>query len=259
MLSDVNSGLEAIGSMRRGPRLVFPWSKRSRRNLSKLRGWARLREIARNGPHGTLRAGDMLSVASVTHVPLADSEFETDQDAGFYRVRYRVEHADGRVERVHGHSVYVHRDSHWAVRTSSSGILGGLDKSAVRRRLAELLGPDDIDESGRPTEDCEKYAANCHDALSSVDTLEESNSEFGRKRRDQALIEAGFYLAKAEAERWLAPYAERGLASVVGGTKGGRKSGETRRAWIADNWEPHALDIARAHTRQTAKRSASQI
>ena len=240
-----NGGLWVYG---KGPRLLFPWSKptepRALRRRSRLRGRSLLRDIAKYGPDGSVDVGDTLSIATVSPF-VVGSEFEPDQDAGLYRVRYRVTRPDGRVERVRGYSVYVHRDSHWALRSSPSGTLGGLASAAVRRRLAELLRPEDIGEDGKPTDDCEMFAANCHDALSMVELLGDAPRACDQQARDQALIEAGFYLAKAEAEIWMAPYAERGLGSVKGGTIGGRNSGEKRRTWIADNWEPHALEIAR--------------
>ena len=42
------------------------------------------------------------------------------------------------------------------------------------------------------------------------------------------------------------PHARRGLKAVEGGAAGGRVSGEVRRRWAADNWEHHALELAKA-------------
>ena len=200
------------------PRISFPWTKDiseyRKRQRSKLVGRAALRHLVKYGPDGRAAAGDRVFIASSTLVWVG-SDFDTDQDAALYHVRYAVERADGRVDRVRSYSIYVHRDSHWAHRTTEQGVLGGLSLDVLQRRLEELLYDGDLDEHGSPADHCEINAANCADAIARAREFAANDDPKGllKNYRENALIEAGFYLARAEAEVMMGAYAQRGMVN----------------------------------------------
>jgi hypothetical protein len=215
-------GARGIWPFNKAPCLTFPWSppppKTYLRARAKLEGVARLRDLARYGPHGHANAGDSVLVSSVTQHWYGD-EFDAPVDALLFRVRYVVRRPDGHQDRVRGYSIYVHRDSHWAVRVGPVGTQGGLSLDVVRNRLSAHLSPGDVDEAGNPTSQCEVSAANCLDILNrlepEVSRLRGMPGSPVEANREQSLIEAGFYLAKAEAAVLMGPHAARGLVNEI--------------------------------------------
>ncbi len=237
----------------RSPTLVLPWSepasKRDVRYRKSLQGQGLLRDLALYGPHGVVKAGDRLSIASVSPHWYGD-EFDAPTDAIVLRVRYLVTRPDGSAVRIKSYSNYVHRDSHWSNRVEPGRVIGGMSVGVVRTRLSNILKAGDVDDDGRPTAQCEISAANCIDALALLDAESDAERIRGRRGpmtegvRERYLIEIGFYLAKAEAAVLMYPAAIIGLSTVEGGGIGGAKSAENRRLWREEHWEPEALKLA---------------
>lgn len=228
------------------PRWLFPWTSKfwpaELEKRAALRGRAFLRHLAAFGPDGWLCAGDKVFISSVRRVRIGN-EFEVEPDSIVLHVRYSVERADGRLERLRGKSVYVHLDRDWSARSGRIGgedIDEGLTLAAVERRIQAVMRPGDVDESGVATDTCEANAAMCWNALAMADHWSEPIDKW----RERMLVQAGYFLAKAEAAAFMAPFAERGLATLKGGAKGGRKSGLARRR-AAEARAPHALELAR--------------
>lgn len=245
------SGPGARWPYNKAPTVEFPWSKppsRARvRSRKKLSGRELLRHIVLFGPHARVVPGDTVKIASVASHWYGD-EFDAPTDAGLHRVRYCVTRADGTRYRIRNYSIYVHRDSNWAVRVGEKGTEGGLSMEVVRNRLFALLDADDVDTDGKPTARCEISAANCLDVLNRLEPdadryrgVPGSPLELSR---EQALIEAGFYLAKAEAASLMYPAAKLGLLTIEGGATGGKKRAENRNRWRKEIWEPEALELA---------------
>jgi len=255
-------GTGGIWPYSRGPRIIFPWSekrrKRSAKAISRLGDREILREVVKFGPHGCVAPGDTLTIASVKSRWVGD-EYDPEVDAQIFRVRYLVTHPDGKQDHIRNYSIYVHRDSHWAVRIRSNRTEGGLSLAVVRSRLNLLLGPDDVDVDGNPTEHCEISAAACLDVINlcAAPDWETHRGKPGsplETRREQSLIEAGFFLAKAEAAYWMGPYAERGLANETA-----RQNASAARSQVADPIRDAARDYIAANPRTSQSACASRI
>jgi hypothetical protein len=243
----------AIWPYNRSPALVLPWSKpvsrRYARHRKTLHGQSLLRDLALYGPHGVVKAGDRLSVLSVVPHWYGD-EFDAPADALILRVRYQIVRPDGSIVRVKSYSNYVHRDSHWVNRVELGRAIGGMSVGVVRARLSAILKAGDVNDHGQPTPQCEVSAANCLDAVALLEAEVEAEKISGSRGpmtegvRERYLIEAGFYLAKAEAAVLMYPAAVIGLSAVEGGGIGGAISAENRRVWREEHWEPEALKLA---------------
>ncbi len=234
-----------IGSIR----LQCPWTRHFNSPEMKVRGdlhgRALLRHIVEFGPDVHLNLGDKLYIRSVKRTTIQEGVFAAEPDNTALHVRFEVRRVSGVTEKVRGKCVYFHKDRDWGDRTlwiAGKGYQDGLTLEAIERRLNALMRPTDLDEDGDLSEDCDVNISNCWDALSVVDWPVKSARD--RDSRDRALIRAGYFLAKAEAVSTMLPHAQRGLESVRGGARGGRSSGEQRRRWVAENWEPHALQLA---------------
>jgi hypothetical protein len=70
---------------------------------------------------------------------------------------------------------------------------------------------------------------------------------------------AAYALARAEAELNVAPLAKRALRVIDGGGKGGRKRAQNRQRWIAENWEPHATELAQQKRKEFPHKSQSDL
>ncbi|WP_293682785.1 hypothetical protein [uncultured Phenylobacterium sp.] len=57
---------------------------------------------------------------------------------------------------------------------------------------------------------------------------------------------AAYALARAECELRVAPLAKTTLKAIKGGAEGGKRRAQNRREWVARNWEPHALELAKS-------------
>ena len=207
----------------------------------------------KHGPDGFVDVGDKLFIRAVRRSSQGQP-FGRDADTSSLHVRYSIQRADGRIDLLRGKSLYLHRDRDWTALTSGKLRVywgGNLYLTVLERRLGYILSPGDIDELFRPTAKCEMNAARCVESLSRLWLLR-SRLKRGPKvqaEHDNALLQAGYFSAKAEAAVQIRPLAEIGLLNEAG-----RRLATAKRKLAGDavRAAAHADLLANPHTSQSA-------